>query len=160
MAVPCWICEGQGHRQIRLRQGGIRDGRRVCRVCVRRLFTLGRSGSSEEQVAQRASVWWVPEPETIAPEVASAQKAFVSSVTASLASESDVSRVAAGLGYVEMGMVEQAVQAFSLVDPSIFETDQLDDWLLSSLLSRILSEEALRPNAREALRQLLYPSGR
>ena len=67
MAVECWLCTGKGQGQVVLRPDGVSDGRRVCNVCVRRLFAWLQAQSADALAAAAAPIWpeagALPEPD-------------------------------------------------------------------------------------------------
>lgn len=160
LQLPCWICDGRGERQITLRPGGIPDGRTVCRVCIRRLFTWLREPLATGDGAALAQVWpgiavfaEFPEGEEWREDVRQAVK---QRVTEQLPEVDDVTRASTALAFVEMGFLWDALEALATVTPDATEAEQLNDRTLTSLLSRLLSHELLAADASEQLHARLY----
>ncbi|MBI5545653.1 MAG: hypothetical protein HY901_17335 [Deltaproteobacteria bacterium] len=158
MGVECWLCTGRGQGQVRLRPDGAADGRRLCRVCARRMLDWLRDVPAAERAAALAAVW----PSTTAApmaevdaDVTATRAAFLESVSAALPGMDDAARLAASIGYLEMGLWGPALQILPLVDPLFVEG--AGDRVLTTLFSRLLHQSALGPGARELLERALYP---
>jgi hypothetical protein len=157
MAVDCWLCAGKGQGQIVLRPDGLADGRKVCRVCVRRLFAWLRALPPDARAPTLAPIWpgvLAPDEEST-PDCDAARAAFLASVASGLPNADDAARLNIAIGYLEMGVLPRAVEALASVDPA--GVDGLRHASLSSLLSRLLHPRLLSAQAKESLERAIYP---
>ena len=158
MAVDCWLCAGKGQGQIVLRPDGQADGRKVCRVCVRRFLSWLKSLPPEERAQALVPVWpsfAAPPEESSDSSCDAARAAFLDSVTLGLAGTDDAARLAIAIGCLEMGLLPRAVEALASVDPAGVEG--LRYRALSSLFSRLLHPGLVCEKARELLERAIYP---
>jgi len=157
MAVDCWLCTGKGQGQIVLRPDGLADGRKICRVCVRRLFDRLKSLPSEARTEALSPIWpslaRLEEPGE--PDCDAARDAFLDSVSSGLAGADDATRLNIAIGYLEMGVLPRALEALSTVEPE--HADGLRHRALSSLFARLLHPGLLSAQARDLLERAIYP---
>jgi hypothetical protein len=144
-----------------MRPGGVPDGRRVCRVCLRRLLAWLHSLSEPDLAASIAALWASGQP-AAQPEGeewrAAVQEVFTRRVREGLGAADDVGRVQVSIAYLEMKLPGEALGALARVAPEALDADLLPERLLTSLLSRLFDEQALAEGARERIQAALYPA--
>lgn len=157
MGAQCWLCDGRGQSQIVLRPDGKADGRKVCRVCVRRLFVWLGAIAPDGRAQALAPAWLglaSPEPGVDA-EVAAVREAVCSPVRAALPELDAAGRLDVATSLWDLDLRERAFEALALVAPD--DAAAALDRRLTSLLSRLLHPAALSPQAREVLERAIYP---
>ncbi len=158
MSVECWVCRSRGGSQVILRPDGAADGRRLCRVCARRLVGWLRELPADGREAALQRVWphaAAPEPVPADAEERSAREACLESIAAALPGADDALRLAVASGLAELGLTARALSALSLAEPASVEA--ASDRVLTSLLSRLLHPAEVARDASLALDAALYP---
>jgi hypothetical protein len=144
-----------------MRPGGVPDGRRVCRVCLRRLLAWLHSLPETDLATSAAALWAERQPAAV-PEGegwrAAVREAFTRRVREALGAEDEPGRVQICIAYLEMRMPGEALEALARVAPEALDAGLLSERMLASLLSRLLDEHALAEGARERIQSTLYPA--
>lgn len=158
MSVECWVCRGRGGSQVILRPDGAADGRRLCRVCTRRLVAWLRDAPAEVREATLARIWPAttrPEPLPPEPDALATRAVCLDSIAAALPAADDVTRLNVATGFAEMGLISRALATLAAAEPANVEL--ATDRALTSLLSRLLHPGELTHDAGLVLDSVLYP---
>lgn len=140
-----------------LRPEGRADGRRVCRICARRLFEWVGAHSPGAQPEAVETIWPSLREDVSGddPALKAARSAFYEDVAARLPELDPSDRMGIALVCLDAGLLARALDAFGTIDGGIVE--KMGERALASLLSRLLHPSILAEEARERLAGALYP---